>query len=353
LAPTPSPLGSQDAITTALLAVDQVICRIVRAKLRASLSANDGREQNLDAIDVLGDVRLKLVRRVSEDPDSATSIANLTSYAATTAYHACSDYLRAKYPARTRIRNAVRRTIEKTQGLAAWQATSGPQTGDWICGYAGWRHHALPPLDGAPWIDSLTPPGRVDTDNAAGIAQLCRHVLDASNAPVTLDDLVSWMVRVSGGRDLERRLENTGDEEAGSILDRTAAKEVSSEAQWMAIERMRLLWDAIRQLLPWHRAAYLLNLREGELDAFPYYGVASIEDIRVALELQPDQARRLSTILGIDTHLPTDQQFAACWRHLPVEDQMLAQVLGVERSQVIAYRNKGVERLRRMLADLR
>jgi hypothetical protein len=116
---------------------------------------------------------------------------------------------------------------------------------------------------------------------------------------------------------------------------------------------MRLLWDAIRQLLPWHRAAYLLNLREGELDAFPYYGVASIDDIRAVLDLQPEQSLRMANAFGVDTKLEPAEQFAACWRHLPAEDQILAVVLGVERSQVIAYRNKGIERLRRMLSSLR
>lgn len=336
-----------DAIRDAILAAGPVIRRIVRAKLRASLSASDGREQNLDALDVLGDIQLKLLRRLSEDP---SAIASVESYAAMAAYHACADYLRAKYPARTRIRNALRRTLEKTG--AVWQAS-----GDWICGHAGWRGHEEPASQD--WTASVAPPrGSLNADSPAAVERLCRHVFDSVGQPVALDDLTAWIHNHTGGRGLEQRVSNdpyaTDSAPAAGILDRTAAsgRHASADAHWIAAERIRLLWDAIRQLLPWHRAAYLLNLREGELDAFPYYGVASIEDIRAALELDPAQSIRMAEALGVDPQLPTSHQFTACWRQFPIEDHAIAAILGVERSQVIAYRNKAIERLRRMLSAL-
>jgi DNA-directed RNA polymerase specialized sigma24 family protein len=313
---------------------EPVIRGIVRAKLRASLRPDDGREHNQDAIDLLGDIRLKLIRGIGEN------VGSVTSYAATTAYNACSDYLRAKYPQRTRLKNALRRLMEKSPGMAVWQLN------DWVCGYAGWRH-----MEPAAIERVAPPPPPVHADSPAGLLRLVSHVLDAAQAPVHLDDLVAWVASCAGIQDLPA---NALEEDEGrGVLDTAASPAPGAESWWLAAERMRLLWGAIRQLLPWHRAAYLLNLRDGELDAFVYYGAASIDDIGAALEMKPEQAVRLARALGIDMSLTAQVQFAACWKHFPVDDNLLAEVLQVTRPQIIAYRNKAIERLRRMLKDLR
>ena len=314
---------------------EPVIRRIVRTKLRATLRQDDGREHNLDALDLLGDVRLKLCRMLEVPEDIA-------SYAATIAYNTCSDYLRAKYPKRARLRNSIRRVIEKCPGLLVWHATSGAL----LCGDARFRQsHAarVADLQGIPLSE-------VDLDSPSDLLRLVNHAFEALHAPVTLDDLVAWVARCTGMQDVPF---TPLDDEGLSVLDTIPSPQPSAESAWMASERMRLVWGAIGQLLPWHRSAYLLNLRDGELDAFPYYGVASIEQIREALDFRREQAARLAQACGVDLTLPASVQFAACWPHLPVDDNVLADVLEVTRPQIIAYRNKAIERLRRMLQGLR
>ena len=43
------------------------------------------------------------------------------------------------------------------------------------------------------------------------------------------------------------------------------------------------------------------------------------------------------------------QKFVIYWKYIPLEDNSIAKILGVTSAQVIAYRNKGIERLRRQL----
>ena len=134
----------------------------------------------------------------------------------------------------------------------------------------------------------------------------------------------------------------------------------AADSVWLATERLRLLWAAIQQLLPWHRAAYLLNLRDGELDALPYYGVATVEQIGEALALTPEQYAALSDALSLDEEARSQvsilsgsgQKFTAYWKYLPLEDNLIAGVLNATRPQVIAYRNKAIERLRRQLRSV-
>jgi NAD(P)-dependent dehydrogenase (short-subunit alcohol dehydrogenase family) len=54
---------------------ETVIRRVVRSKLRVTLRSEDYREQNLDAIDLLGDIRLKLIRKLSEEASAGIQAA--------------------------------------------------------------------------------------------------------------------------------------------------------------------------------------------------------------------------------------------------------------------------------------
>ena len=122
----------QTALEDLMNQVDATVRGAVRHKLRVSLRANDFREQNLDGLDVLQEIRLKLIRRFSESGETA-SVQELTAYAATVAYRTCSDYLRARYPVRTSLKNSLRRILDKADDFAVWETASGEP----VCGLSG------------------------------------------------------------------------------------------------------------------------------------------------------------------------------------------------------------------------
>ena len=132
----------QTAVDDLLNSVDSVLRNVVRQKLRVTLRTNDFREQNLDGLDVLQDIRLKLIRKLSgEQEDADSSIQEFTAYAATVAYRTCSDYLRAKYPLRTSLKNSLRRILDKANEFAIWESASG----ELLCGPPGWRSPSFQP----------------------------------------------------------------------------------------------------------------------------------------------------------------------------------------------------------------
>jgi hypothetical protein len=100
-----------DASLTANLVyeVHPLIRRIVRRKPRVTLQANKSREQNMNGLDLLGEVQVKLLTKLQQEEARGArgivwrlgitwrwGIAEFKAYAATVVYHCCADYQRSK-----------------------------------------------------------------------------------------------------------------------------------------------------------------------------------------------------------------------------------------------------------------
>ena len=347
----------QTAVDDLLNKVDSVLRNVVRQKLRVTLRTNDFREQNLDGLDVLQDIRLKLIRKLSEESED-TAIQEFTGYAATVAYRTCSDYLRAKYPIRTGLKNSLRRILDKADEFATWESSSG----ELMCGYPGWKHPSFKTAaagvmelrtDPYRLPVQVLPRGSADSMNFTGWKTLLTGVFQYAGGPVPLDDLIAIVAPVVGMEDVPDLDDSEDADDERNDLSALSSRDPSPYSIWLTSERLKLFWAAVLRLLVWHRAAYLLNNRDGDLEALPLYGVASLEQIgeclefteghfeRLALELAVTEVRAGSSNLG--------RRFVLFWKYLPLEDNVIAVVLEVTRAQVISYRNKARERLKRML----
>lgn len=346
----------QTALEDLLNQVDATVRGAVRHKLRVSLRANDFREQNLDGLDVLQEIRLKLIRRFSESSDTA-SVQELNAYAATVAYRTCSDYLRARYPVRTSLKNSLRRILDKTTDFAVWESASGEP----LCGYPGWRgpsfSKATAPIqelrqDPYRLPAEAIPQGSADSMSRPEWHKLLQAVFEYTGGPVPLDDLIAIVAPVVGMEDVPDSGENDGGDDETPALEQLRSRDPSPYSNWLAAERLKIYWAAVLKLLVWHRVSYLLNHRDGDLEALPLYGVATLEEIGEALELTDKQFASLARELTCPeppARGGRGRRFLLFWKYLPLEDNIIAVVLEVTRAQVIAYRNKARERLQRLL----
>jgi hypothetical protein len=342
--------------STLLEDADPVIRGAIRRKLRVTLRANDYREQNLDGLDLLGEVQLKLLCKLNQAAEmDVAAITEFRSYAATVAYHCCADYLRAKYPQRTSLKNCLRRLLDKSDGYAAWVSNGG----DLMCGFVGWQSGGSV-ADGEKVVGlrqgkeviptEALPKGSAQNVSGKEWLRLLDAVFEAVGGPVSMDDLIAIVAPLTGVEDVADLYEGDESEDEPTALERVASRAPDAYSARLSVERLKLFWGAVLQLLPWHRAAYLLNMRDGDLGALPYYGVASIEAIGEAIELAEQQIAVLERQVGIASHGgKAGERFVACWQHLPLDDNTIAVVLGVTRAQVIGYRNKARERLARSL----
>jgi len=341
---------------TLLEEADPVIRGAIRKKLHVTLRDGDLREQNLDALDLLAEVQCKLLVWIRTHEGDAATAVDFKAYAATVAFHCCADYLRARYPQRTSLKNCLRRLLDSRDGYAVWTT----ENGDLLCGFAGWKSTApafaekIRSLQRQP--DQLPPEALPHQTVLSGRdwLRLLEAIFDFAGGPVSMDDLLSLVGTLTGVEDVPDAYDpQAEDDDRPSVIENIATRSADPYSVRLTVEKLQLYWGAVLQLLPWHRAAYLLNVRDGDLDALPYYGVVSREGIGEAIALKEKQMSTLEQQVGLGSgagsRLRLGQRFVLCWRFLPLEDLVVALVLEVTRPQVIGYRTKARERLARSL----
>jgi DNA-directed RNA polymerase specialized sigma24 family protein len=325
------------------------------------LDPGDGRADNQDALELYGDINLDLAREIDRLHAKAEAIQNFRSYAAVVTYHSCSDYLRAKYPQRHSLKNKLRYFMTHRQGYALWEGSEKQP----LCGFASWPgRKALSRadrLDGLRASDLGLPVKDVSQMNANDWSELLDGLFNRVEGPVELDDLVNIVADLLGIKDATEQIKSRDEEDEGPSYDPPSCELTPAEALQQR-EFLGRLWAEISQLQPGHRVAYLLNFRDadGNIQLFPYNGVASIEQIGRCLEISDEQFGRLWQELPLDDEARRqakaltdyEEKFALLWLHLPVEDALIAKVLGCDRQKVINLRQKARERLARRLKDL-
>jgi hypothetical protein len=281
--------------------MDTVLARFLRSETAL-------RRDELD--DVLGTVALRLVRKLREAADEITDFEN---YVATLTYHTIYDFMRRRYPERTRLKNRLRYLLQHDRRLAMWRS------GDvLVCGLSGWsgRHD---PSDSFSIERSAATPRMRD---AAHPHDAVAAIFERAHAPLTLEALVRvtahlWDIT-------EPRIEN--------VEEQSIERLPSHAAQHETRQVLQTLWNEIRELPPAHRAALLLNLRDAEgvnaVSLFVLVGVARFEEIAEAAGLTPEELEQI-------------------WESLPIDDQAIASKLNITRQQVINLRRTARERLAR------
>ena len=177
--------------------------------------------------------------------------------------------------------------------------------------------------------------------------RLLTALFKALGAPLTIDNLVALITALFGMPD-----ENVP---PPPPLPPPSGDQIAMR------ETLQRLWQAIMQLPPRQRMAYLLNPSGGEIDIFPWHGIASISEIGKSLAFTVEQYERLWAALRLDEAVhqqvqilrTPEKKFALLWKCLPLEDSLIAQMLPATRQQVINLRRVARDRLQQQLCAFR
>jgi hypothetical protein len=323
-------------------ALEQLICNqaqplikdIISFKLRAYSSNCSANREAQEVEDISSEVIVRLVGALRECKSAPIErpIGNLRSYVAVMAYNASDAYLRQKYPKRFSLQNKVKYLLTHHPGLAMWETEGGAI----LCGLTSWRQIKKPAVgesgfDGdraeicALIRDKLGGMALERIDPGGQIASVCEF----AGAPLDIDELVGVMAELWRVRDAPPT--DHDDSQLSVMSDPTPRFDATLDHR----ERIKQIWGEILQLPVRQRVALLLNLRDEQGGAavamLPILRIASIQQIAEALEMSNDE-------------------LAALWNELPVEDSLIGKMLGATRQQVSNLRKCARERLSRRLA---
>ena len=286
--------------------------------------------------------RLRDLRRPSSAPADTRLFGELRSFLAAQADDACRGWLRGAFPHRIRLAHRLRYLLARDRRFVL-RATPDD---DWRCGLSG-RDARLFASGEASGPGRRIPeaqhgarpaPARLASDPGA-LSDRAFDLLTRAGGPVDLEHLVDVLeaeiaaVDPSSAAEMSEASAAEGPRPLPEIHDEAAA--TPEEAAADPVASLRRLWDEIVALPPLQRAAFLLNLRDGEgrgaIALFPIAGVADLRRIAAVLDMTPER-------------------LAERWRALPLDDAAIAARLGLTRHQVGLLRRAARERLARRLA---
>jgi DNA-directed RNA polymerase specialized sigma24 family protein len=348
--------------------VQPVVRAILVQKSGMTLAADDDRHDNFETIELYHGVILRLLERLDAGASEA-EVRDFKGYAARVAYNAWSDYLRAKYPERTSLKNSMRYFFEHQPKYAVWESASG----DTLCGLKAWQlgrerapaERVAMLKDGRAKLPAgVVPPA--DRKRAANRRysnvewdQLLGGMLASAGGPVEIDDAVGIVAGAIGLVETARPVydgagDATDSEEEATSPESPDESALTPEEMAQLRELLALIWRLVGGLQMGYRRPFVLNppAVQGErldLALFVEHGTIRIVDIGRLLALTLSDYGVLWTHVDLPAAdrveaaslSELDEHAAMLFKQLPIADRSIGALMGVPAQTVINRRNQG------------
>jgi len=240
-----------------------LIRNVLLRRLGFYVSAQGVNENNQDAEDLYQEAMTQVVQELSQlQSSTGTDIGNFELYVSRVAANRCADFLRAKSPARTRLKYSLRDLLKRHKDLTSWK-----HEGELLCGFATWRNTGKSPFSDQSYedieakMDSFKSLHFADEDvRLAPLSQLLVELFDWILGPVEIDVLVRMVASLLDIKD--QQIESL-DDLALTRWDRYfAANTQSSPSHLEANELLARLWQAVIQLRAEQRDSFALGFKD-------------------------------------------------------------------------------------------
>jgi len=313
-----------------------VVRTTLRQRLGFYINSLGVNSHNHDAEDLYHDVVAKLLQLLN-DPQLKSGeieIKNFRQYVARAATNACHDYLRAKSPARSRLKNNLRDLFGRHQEFAIWKVEN-----ETLCGFDSWRGNSksVPAMsrlielqEGASSLRSKI--FRRGDIKQAPLVEVVHKVLTGAEGPVELDALVSAFAVLLDIKDYPA--ESLADNESRYLTEHIADSSLHCVSLLELRETLQYLWKEVQRLPPNQRDTFCLSFEGNNgddlfsllLDA----GVVTWPQIAQALDC-------------------TQERLAHLWQQMPMDSAGIADELSATRLQVNKWRFRALRQLEKEL----
>jgi RNA polymerase sigma factor (sigma-70 family) len=311
-----------------------VVRTILRQKLGFHVNQVGVNPYNPDAEDLFHEILTKIIELLTTLPvSSSPKIENFEQYVGRIATNTCLDYMRAKSPARTRLKYSLRELLSRRSefvlrksddrlfgGLAAWSEKREPITS-----------HRLAQVEAQLPIFLATGFGRADIRRMP-LAKVVSELLRWANDPMEIDELLNLTAILL---DIKDRPAESLDDEARSYLEaRITDTTLMSNPRLDFAKLLRGLWQAAEALPEKQRDTFCLGFADehGE-DLFTLLfeaDIATLSQLAERLRRSPEELMRL-------------------WTAMPMDVAAIAVELNGTRAQVSRWRFDALRRLEKQL----
>jgi RNA polymerase sigma factor (sigma-70 family) len=316
-------------------------------RLRFHLSKAGASPTSPDAEDLYHDVLTKLVKALNEarEQRKSTAIKDFRQYAARVAVNACNDYLRSKYPARARLKDKIRDTLERHPDFAVWRS----EQGETVCGFAVWRDELKPGLYYERVRLLEEQPERVRQEGSALSAELSRAggrkilltgviagVFNWVGCPIELESLVNATAVLLDVKEQQIESLDDGDPTVQAASERPSGFNDNVEKLLEEKTNLRKLWEEICRLPDNQRDTFIFSFEDSR-------GEDLLSLLFDAGAVPPSQ---MAQALGLSL-----DQLMERWKEMPMSNGEIASLIGVERSQINKWRHRARKQIEKRLLE--
>lgn len=286
--------------------ITPIVKQVLRLRLGLYVNARGVNESNPDAQDVYQDAMTRIIEVLHSDPRSLATIENFERYVGRVVSNVCVDFLRSKYPARARLKDALRDVFRRHSNLVSWQH------GDEIlCGFAAWRNTGKPAVsdyDVETKMNAFLADRFADQDvKAVPLSRVVTEIFDWTGGPVQIDVLVRMVAYVRNIR--EQEIESWDDHVAADFELKFPRSTRPADADVETNEVLERLWSIVKRLPPKQRDAFALRFHDDAgRDLFTVLLAARIADWK---DLAEGLGRSVTDLARLWTQMPMDSATAA------------------------------------------
>ncbi len=303
------------------------IARIVKSciGLPDAWGTRNGSGEWQDVEDVVSEAIVNVLDRLRrlKDPLDRESISDFMGYVAVVTRHTCDNYLRLRYPNRTRLRSRLRYVLTYSSEFAIWKQPDE----NLVCGFSNWRDRrsAVP----AGWTNqALMDVARfIKCERTDDLKKLLCATFTGAQAPIDLNDVVTLAAEILGVSDEPVSIADYMDSADVGLAD-DFNDPLDVIAQRLLLRR---IWKEIVQLPLKQRVSLLLAVKDEDRTSI----AVLLTEIRIA------SVSEIGAAVGM-----TVNEFARLLPELPLSDMAISKRLGVSRQQILNGRYMGRLQLR-------
>ena len=240
-----------------------LIRQVLRRRLGLYVSAQGVNENNQDAEDLYQETMMRVMQVLNQlQSSSGIEIENFDLYVSRIASNTCTDFLRAKSPARTRLKEGLRHLLKRHKDLVSWE-----YDGEILCGFASWRNSGKRAFSDQPFqdlerkLDSFQSLRFADEDvRLAPVSQIVAELFHWIGGPVEIDVLVRMVAYLLDVKD--DPIESLDDSSAARWDAQLISRARSGDSHVEANELLARLWHAVNHLPAEQRDAFVLSFED-------------------------------------------------------------------------------------------